>query len=194
MMNRRRTILDVPLNVLGSPTPPPGYRVKEAPPLKRFVQEAHRVWIAPALAGLPTFLDNWWKTRKPIRKHEEAKGVGAALQGLADGTLNLTPGEVLTTRIAGSVFIFLAVAFLLYAWFEQRKRNEEVILDTGRHNLDRDMVVSFVPKKKYLVDVALATSKNVLPQEPQGGTPDPSPPEHYPYQYPPTGLSRVLRR
>ena len=46
------------INVIGSP--PPGYHKVDEPPLKRFLREANRIWVAPMLAGLPAWLDNWW--------------------------------------------------------------------------------------------------------------------------------------
>lgn len=61
------------LHVIGRHTPPPGYSLKEDPPLRRFLKEAHRVWIAPALAGIPTFVDNWWKTRQARRNEASVK-------------------------------------------------------------------------------------------------------------------------
>lgn len=62
MIDYENPIDVVNMNVIGKPSPPPGYHLKEDPPLQRFLKEVNRIWIAPALAGIPAFLvDNWWK-------------------------------------------------------------------------------------------------------------------------------------
>lgn len=120
--------------------------------------------------------------------------MGAALQGLRDNTLPLSSGEVFTTRIAGSILLLLLLAFLIYAWLEQRKRNDEVVLDASRHNIDRDRVVALIPKRKYLIDRARAASKYAQLQnltEPEPTTPTPLTGFS---QYPPKSTAYRLRR
>lgn len=83
MIDYENPIDVVNMNVIGKPSPPPGYHLKEDPPLQRFIKEVNRIWIAPALAGIPAFLvDNWWKNtrragRNRVSIQEETKGVGA---------------------------------------------------------------------------------------------------------------------
>ncbi|MCO5550449.1 hypothetical protein L7F22_003936 [Adiantum nelumboides] len=86
-MNEFENPIDaVNLNFIGAHTPPPGYATKEEPPLRRTFKEIYRIWIVPALAGVPAFLDNWWKMRRAGR-HEASikaggKGVGPPLMDL----------------------------------------------------------------------------------------------------------------
>ena len=51
----------------------------------------------------------------------------------------------------GGVLLFLIVAFLIYAYLEQRKRNHEVVFDTSRYNLARDRVVTLIPAREILI-------------------------------------------
>ncbi|MCO5558320.1 hypothetical protein L7F22_011900 [Adiantum nelumboides] len=191
------TSLNVPidvanLNVIG--TPPPGYSAREEPPLKRALREAHRLWIAPMLAGLPTFLDKWWKgirAAKHQRKKANLRGIDAVVQGIKDNTLALDPQEIFTARAAGAFLLFILAISLVYVWYAQRKRNEHVVFDTDKFDLDPTKRISLVPKKKYILDRA----NNIKRIEPPQGSPKDTGPAglFVPYQYPPSRNNYIQR-
>lgn len=179
----------VDLNVIGAHTPPRGYVNKEEPIMQRIFKEIHRVWIAPALAGVPAFLDNWWKTRRAGhqggRLKPDGKGVGAAIQGIQEGTWSLTPDQAFSARIAGWFVLSLITALLIYTYLERRKRNYEVVYDTSKDNMARNRVVTYIPKEKYLLDRARQARENAQRQALQEERSNPPASQGIPYEYPP---------
>lgn len=146
---------------------------------------------------MPAFIDNWWKTRQARRQEASIKaskkGIGAALKALKNGTLSLTPGQALSARMAGGFLLFLIVAFIIYAFFEQRKRNREVVVDTSRHNLSLDRVVTYIPKERYLLDIARIAGEDALRKAHLERSAPPAP-LLTPYEYPPAYTNHRQRR